>query len=191
MWRKSTALFLFLPLMSILLLPGCATLTRNKTQRIPVTSSPTGATVFVNGIEQGVAPIQVELTRKQKGQVIRIESPGYNPAEIRLQRKMSKRKLLGNVLLGLIPAQVPTFFWAQTNSEADGYWSGIVLFELLGAAAFGGLFTYIDSGGKGYDLIPEEILVTLTKADGTPRVDTVLIDAEDFRGVKWIRVRKD
>jgi len=33
--------------------------------------------------------------------------------------------------------------------------------------------------------------VTLTRADGPPRVDTMNIDADDFRNVKWIRVRRD
>jgi hypothetical protein len=61
----------------------------------------------------------------------------------------------------------------------------------LSAAAFGGVFTLIDTGGggKGYNLSPKDLTVTLTKADGTPRVDTLLVDPDELRNVKWIRVR--
>ena len=61
----------------------------------------------------------------------------------------------------------------------------------LSAVGFGGLFTFIDSGSKGYTLTPGELSVTLTKADGPPRVDSIVIDANDLRNVKWIRVRRD
>jgi hypothetical protein len=156
-----------------------------------VTSSPAGATVIVNGFEQGVTPLEVRLDRKQKGYVIRIESPGYNPVEIRLQRRISGKTILGNFLLGVIPASVPAMFWLDANAEEVAIPElGTALVWTLSAAAFGGLFTIID-GSKGYILRPRDLTVTLTKADGTPRVDTMLVDAEDFRNVKWIRVRRD
>jgi len=33
--------------------------------------------------------------------------------------------------------------------------------------------------------------VTLTKADGPPRVETILVNAEDFQNIKWIRVHRN
>jgi hypothetical protein len=183
----------FLILLSILLSPNCATLTRRRTQRIPVTSSPAGARVFVNGVEQGVTPLEIWLARKVKGQVIRIESPGYNPAEIRAQRKMSVHPIISNFFLGLIPGAGGVYFYRNVITE-DGEWgTGETLSWLLSTAVFGGLFTIIDSVGQGngYELRPTELTVTLTKADGSPQVDTILIDAEDLQNVKWIRVRRD
>ena len=60
------------------------------------------------------------------------------------------------------------------------------------AAVLGGLFALTDfGGGKGYTQTPKNLTVTLTKADGPPRVDTMLVDADDLKNVKWIRVRKD
>jgi endo-1,4-beta-mannosidase len=60
------------------------------------------------------------------------------------------------------------------------------------AAVLGGLFALTDfGGGKEYTLTPKNLTVTLTKADGVPRVDTMLIDADDLRNIKWIRVRRD
>lgn len=186
MWRKNAAPLLLLTITSVLLSPGCATLTRKSTQRIPVTSAPVGATVIVNGVEKGVTPLTITLARKLKGQVIRIESPGYDPVEIRPQRKLSGIPVLGNFLLGVYPG-----FLAALLVGLDDNTMGPLVWG-LSAAAFGAGFTAIDiSDGRGYGLRPTDLTVTLTKANGTPRVDTMLIDAEDFRNVKWIRVRRD
>jgi hypothetical protein len=182
-------------LLSVFFASNCATITRRTTQRIPVTSAPKGATVSVNGSEKGVTPLEVKLVRKKKDQVIRIESPGYNPVEIRLQSKMSGGVYIGNFLLGLIPATAVTLAIAEGQMEAAddeldhvtgiyGIWGGCIL-------AFTGLFTLMDSAGDGYELTPKQLIVNLQKAEGPPRVDTILIDAEDFRNVTWIRVRRD
>ena len=190
MWKKNTARLLILTLTSLLLSPGCATLTRKKTQRVPVTSAPVGATVIVNGIEQGVTPLELRLGRKTKGQVIRIESPGYAPLEIRPIGKMSGGPILRNFLLALIPGAVPAFWWGYTQEDEEITGTGWLIWG-LSTAAIGGIFTAIDSGGAGYELEPKELTVTLTKADGTPRVDTIVIEAEDFENIKWIRVHRD
>jgi len=186
--------FLLLTLTSALLAPNCATLTRRSAQRIPVTSSPIGAAVIVNGVEQGVTPIEIKLARKQKGQVIRIESPGYNPFEIRPQRKLSGETILGSILLGLVPGMVPALVWlGSSHTKTDPAEENTILsIYFKSAAVLGGLFALTDfGGGKGYTQTPKNLTVTLTKADGPPRVDTMLLDAEDFRNIKWIRVRKD
>lgn len=184
-------------LLSVLCASNCATITRKRTQRIPVTSSPVGATVSVNGSVKGVTPLEVGLARNKKGQVIRIESPGYNPVEIRPQRRLSGGTIVGNFLLGLIPAYVPAKVWNDSYVEHASIGPGwefsaqLVAVWGLSAAAFAGLFTLIDSTGDGYTLTPKELTVNLQKADGPPRVDSILIDAEDFRNVTWIRVRRD
>ncbi len=187
MWRKNAALLLLLILMSMLLSPGCATVTRSGKQRIPVTSAPKGATVFVNAKRQGVTPLSLWLVRKEKNQVIRIECPGYKPIEIRPKRRPSGAFFFSNLLLGLIPAIVPAGLYSLAHDGEGG-----TLIWTLSAAALGALFTAVDSGsGAINDFEPKEISVTLKKADGTPQVDTVLLDAEDFRNIKWIRVRRD
>ena len=189
MWKRNTALFLFMTLTSVAFTPNCATLTRGRTQRIPVTSSLAGATVSVNGQQQGVTPLEIRLSRKQKCQVIRIESPGYNPVEVQLKRKRSVGPLIGNFLLGVITGAQLAFFYASARDINDEYIETYLAW-LLGTAVCGGLFTLID-GSKGYALTPKELIVTLTKAGGTPRVDTILLDAEDFQSIRWIRVRRD
>jgi len=194
-WRRNAARFLILALTSVLLSPGCATLTRKSTQRIPVTSSPVGAAVIINGIEKGVTPLIIELDRTLKGPVIRIESPGYIPVEIRVRRKMSGETILGSFLLGFMPGIWPALSLlgsSHTKTDPSNETRAILSIYFKSAAVLGVLFASIDlGGGKGYTLTPKDLTVALTKAGGSPRVDTMNIDANDFRNVMWIRVIRD
>jgi len=184
MWRKNTALLLILPLASVLLSPGCATLMWKRTQRIPVTSSPVGATVSVNGIQEGTTPLEIRLVRREKGQVICIEAPGYNPFEIRTQRNISFKTIYGNIVL--------VAGMAAFESGIDmgfGEKKRVSILDIAGTAA---LFIFIDAiSKKGHEFEPTALTVTLTKADGPPRIETRYVDADDFPNIKWIRVRRD
>lgn len=180
--KEASALVL---LLNILLAPNCATAFRGQEQYVPVTSCPAGAAVIVNGVERGVTPMNICLHRNKKGQVIRIEAAGYNPVEIRPKRRLSAVPILTSVLAGAIGcACYAIYYWS--NDETFGL--GLPASIGLGAAI--GIVVGIN-GSSGYTLHPTNLEVTLTKADGRPRVDTVLLDTEDFRNVKWIRVRKD
>jgi len=196
MWRKNASLFLFVTLASVLFAPNCATLMEKRTQRIPVTSSPVGATISVNGQQQGVTPLEIRLARKEKDQVIRIESAGYHPFEIRVKRGISAGKLIMDVVLGaasgfaaaLLYAGITDEPWAST--DPDAFDSEKVLAFAIPAGIIG--FPLLDlASGKIYTLKPAELTVTLTKADGMLRVDTKIVDAEDLQNIKWIRVHRD
>jgi hypothetical protein len=187
MWRKRTSLFLILTIAGILSAPGCASITRRSTQRIPVTSSPPGASVAVNGIQKGQTPLVIRLPRRQERQIIRIESLGYNPVEIRMKRRGSGQYFFYNAFFYLVPGALPLIFDIHTEAKDFLPWSLIG----LGTGLF--LTTLFDFGITGaiHEFRPEEISVTLTKADGSPRVDTIVLDADDFRNIKWIRVHRD
>ena len=188
MWKKNTARLLILTLTSLLLSPGCATLTRKKTQRVPVTSAPVGATVIVNGIEQGVTPLEVSLTRKQKGQVIRIESPGYNPYEIQLKRRPSYITDLADIALGGTLGIVIINAYIAGDPETKDF----VIVGPLVILAVGLLPIIVDRiSKKSFEFRPKNLTVMMRKAGGTPRVDTIVIEAEDFKNIKWIRVHRD
>jgi hypothetical protein len=187
MWRTRTGWALLAALSSILLASSCATMTRGSRQWIPVTSSPPRATVSINGVLKGATPLGIGLARNKKSQVIRIESPGYNPFEIRVERDISILHEFGNVLtaslIGGTAAWIAFMYDDTANSDAIsriGIPAGILGFCLIDFV----------SGGV-YSLDPTEITVTLTKADGTPRIDTLLIDADVLPDIKWIRVRRD
>lgn len=65
-------LFLFLGL----ILTDCATLLNGTSQTLGLTSDPVGATVYVDGLEEGVTPMFVKLDRKNT-HIIKFELLGY------------------------------------------------------------------------------------------------------------------
>jgi hypothetical protein len=142
---RANRFFLFLTLTSVLLAPNCATLKeqRKRTQRIPVTSSPVGATVSVNGQQQGVTPLEIRLARKEKDQVIRIESAGYNPYEIRVKRGISPWVVLMDVWLGAVSGFGAALLYAGITNEPgvstdpDAFDSEKVLVLAIPAAIIG------------------------------------------------------
>jgi hypothetical protein len=62
----------------------------------------------------------------------------------------------------------------------------------LRTAGFAGLFEVLDLGSKnGYEFQPTELFVTLKRTEGLPRINAILLDADEFKNIKWIRVRRD
>jgi hypothetical protein len=139
-----------------------------------------------------VTPLEIKLAREEKGQVIRIESPGFNPVEIRPKRKMSELPVIGNVLIGAVCGVTTAIVWSHAHDE--DIWGGFKAMAIGFSATCGftGFFTLLDFGfTKGYEFRPRDLTVTLTKAEGPPRVDTMFVDAGDFRNINWIRVHRD
>ena len=79
---------------------GCATMANGTTQRIPVTSEPAGAQVFVDGRPAGSTPVQVTVSRRG-GHEIRVKKAGYGPIVHRLQRRENLTEVLWDVALGI------------------------------------------------------------------------------------------
>lgn len=186
--RARSGLVLAAAFAGAVLTAGCGMITKGEsTQRIPVTSVPMGARVIVNGVGYGETPLVLELSKRAKGRVIRIESSGYVPVEIRLTKKASRATFFPNLAFGLLPGVVPASVYSLAH---DG--RGFIAVWILSAAAFGAIFTAVDNAsGAVSEFAPKEITVTLKKAAGPPRVETMSIDAADFRKVRWIRVLKD
>ena len=180
--------FLALVLGGALLATNCAMMSLKPEQRIPVTSSPAGATVFVNGNHRGETPMEIRLTRINKDEVIRIEAAGYDPIEIRMKRSLSTKVVFGNIFLGAAGGALNGAFYGYIAGAPD---------NLLGWTAAAGAVVGIliaqvfDTARSGYTLRPTELEVKLKKAAGAPRVDTIFLSADDVRNVKWIRVRRD
>jgi len=184
MKKASAPISFFLILFSVLLTPSCATLARGSKQRIPITSAPPGAMVIVNGVQQGMTPVEIGLTRKVKNQVIRIEFPGYSPLEIRPKRSLFKPDAIMNGFMGgMLGVGIATVLKYRNDHR-----NGTSLLMIWIPAVIGTFFAVDMISGDGSVFSPAELTVTLTKADGPPRVDTMLVDADDLRNVKWIRV---
>ena len=104
---------------------------------------------------------------------------------------MSGGPIAGNFLVGVIPGLVPAVAYHLKHDDDANDDTRSMLIWALAAAACGAVLTAIDSGGRGYEFIPRDLTVTLSKADGTLRVDTMVLDPDEFRNVKWIRVHRD
>jgi PEGA domain len=72
------------PVTLILLLAfsGCATIMAGGPDRIPVSTNPPGATVFVDNIPAGQTPLMITLDRQHSSGVIRIELAGFAPVTL-------------------------------------------------------------------------------------------------------------
>lgn len=116
--RRNNILMILTLFFVFIVLTGCATVISGRTQEIGVSSSPSGAKVFVNGQEKGITPIALKLSRKDK-HVIKIQLEGYKPYEVVLVRKINGW-VLGNILIGgLIGLAVDAITGAIYKLEPD------------------------------------------------------------------------
>lgn len=183
-------------------LHSCATVVRGTSQKIPVTSTPVGARVLVDGKDAGTTPLILKLKRK-KPAVIRIEHEGYDPQEIRIERKKPSAwdpyGTLGNALLA-----TPGALWLGskfadkfTKKDADDVgevlanaWWGTLAGVGLASLIFITPLVLTDTiSGASYSLSPRSLEIEMTPADGVPRVRTTKIDAAALKDVMWLRVR--
>jgi len=152
-----------------------------------VTSFPAPSTVSVNDKARGLTPIEIKLGRRRSGQIIRIESLGYFPFEIQVGHDATVPNLFMSAIAGAVVGGLVAL--AEKTWEPHSHLpTELAIDAPVGAA----IFVLIDLiPGEGKILRSKELLVTLTKAEGTPRVDRISINADDFRKIKWIRVHRD
>ena len=81
-----------------LFLTGCCSIIHGTSQKIPVNSVPSGATVFHNGIPAGTTPAILELKRSEN-HTIRVEKEGFVSYEESLVRSTSGW-VWGNIFFG-------------------------------------------------------------------------------------------
>ena len=188
--QRKTQIILALIVSSVFFFQSCATIIRGTSQEIPVTSNPQGAKIIVDGEEIGYAPLILKLKRKKKSQVIRTEKPGYNPLEIRITRKTSVGPNIGNFLLGGSMA----FFNVLLFGGIGSYGGISETLAFVGAIGGGILlltapFIVDNISGADHVLSPTELNVTLEKIEGKPQPNFILIDAEQLKNIKWIRIK--
>lgn len=64
------------------ILGGCATIMAGGPDRIPISTNPPGATVFVDNVPVGTTPTVVTLNRETSSGMIRIEMAGFAPITV-------------------------------------------------------------------------------------------------------------
>jgi uncharacterized protein YceK len=82
-------------------LSGCATIMHGSNQPVGISSTPTGAQVFVDNQPMGITPVTATLSRKDH-HTVRVEMAGYAPYEMKLTRGVSGW-VWGNLVFGGIP----------------------------------------------------------------------------------------
>lgn len=85
-------------LIAVLGLSGCATIIHGSSQAVPVSSSPLGATVIVDGQSQYTTPCEIELERKRDHLLLFTKS-GYHDTTFQIKHVMSGA-VAGNILAG-------------------------------------------------------------------------------------------
>ncbi len=174
---------------SVFLFQGCATVSSSWGEKIPVTSSPMGAKIFVDGKEKGETPLELTLKRKQD-HLIRIELDGYDPYEISIGRKKSPWKsIVGNLIVGGLPfGMAAERIWGEVASvdkpiTGEYFWYGF----LAGFVAF----MAVDLATGSMDtLTPKKVVVDLTrKGRGEPRTRAMFIDSDELENITWISIR--
>ncbi len=95
-------------------LAGCASIVKGTTQAIPVTTSPTGATVKLDGNVIGQTPTNVEAKRKGD-HLLTFEKEGYQPESVAITRNIGGA-VFGNIIAGgLVGWGVDAISGAQYN----------------------------------------------------------------------------
>lgn len=82
----------------VVLMTGCASIMHGTTQKIGISSSPTGAAVSVDNVALGNTPLFADLKRG-KEHIISIEMPGYEKTQLTVTKKVSGW-VWGNILFG-------------------------------------------------------------------------------------------
>lgn len=87
-------------------LSGCATLVNGQFQEVKLVSSPSGATVWIDGYNRGIAPTAVLLSR-DSDHVVTYRLDGHDIEQVKLERSFDfAPTILGNLItldpLGII-----------------------------------------------------------------------------------------
>ncbi len=88
-------MLLFFTLFSVV---SCATVTQGPKQNVGVSSSPTGADVYIDGRYVGKTPLRISLSRSSP-HAVRIVLDGYEPYVAEFSRK-GNVMTAGNILVG-------------------------------------------------------------------------------------------
>ncbi len=170
---------------------GCAIIISKPWQQVPVTSQPQRALIIVDGKEMGYTPLNLRL-KKKGAHLIRIQAEGYNPVEIKIERKKSTNRAMtiaGNLLLGIASGLAVHYVVWQASGRPDeemvlpaDFWvgciSGWILFPILDS-----------SSGANHRLSPKELDVALTKTGRNAHAEIVLLNSGQLENIKVIRVR--
>lgn len=88
-------------------LSGCATVLSGTEQKVAVTTTPSGATVEVDGGARQITPVDLKLARRDDHTLL-ISMPGYHSERVSIKKEFNP-VFLGNILLGGIVGGVADY----------------------------------------------------------------------------------
>lgn len=91
---------------------GCATIITGTSQKVPVSSDPSGATVMVDGKKSYTTPTRIKLERK-KDHLLQFTKEGYDKEEVKLVHTISGAIAGNAVLFGIAGLLVDNYTGAQ------------------------------------------------------------------------------
>ncbi|MEO6260736.1 MAG: hypothetical protein ABIP63_10310 [Thermoanaerobaculia bacterium] len=158
-----------LGLATLLLASRCATMVNQSTERIPVTSDPSGAVVTVNcgsaPLFGGVTPTTVTVPRAAQPCSVTVAKDGFAEQTISFQRQTSRVTAINSVpgvVAGTVLGAVATLLMWNTSDD----------FELPALAFEGGQLLGSAPGnavdrrtGAAYKQVPGNVFVRLTPLD--------------------------
>jgi hypothetical protein len=95
---------------------GCATLFKSKKSSISLSSTPSGAEVFVDGSRVGQTPVILELPNKKEHTVV-FRKDGYGETTCRIDNSVGAGWVILDVLGGLIPVIIDAATGAWYNLD--------------------------------------------------------------------------
>lgn len=111
---KKTTISLCLILILSISLNSCATLFSGSKEKIELSSEPSGAEVYLNGVKNGTTPLELVL-QKSKNYIIEFRKDGYSNRVLNLNYSLGAGWLILDILAGLIGVIV---------DAATGNWNG-------------------------------------------------------------------
>ena len=109
---RLTALLILVLLASV----GCATLFKSKKSSISMSSTPSGADVYVDGNRVGQSPVVIELPNNEE-HIITFRKEGYGETTCRIDRHVGGGWVVLDVLGGLIPVIIDAATGAWYNLD--------------------------------------------------------------------------
>lgn len=110
--------FPILLMFALLPLTGCATLIRGNTQEVSVSSQPSEAEVYVNGLARGKTPVMLRLDRDMSYHV-ELRHPDFGSSVFMVNRQLGTGWLVLDILCGLVPVVVDASSGAWYSLEPD------------------------------------------------------------------------
>ena len=130
----------------LLLTSSCATIISGTTQKVNFTSTPSAAGIFIDEVQVGITPKELELERKREYNVV-IKLDGYTPYETKLTKKFNAW-YLGNIalggIIGLVIDPITGAMYKLTPKQIDAQMSNGVVFKQKRGEAYVAVVLEVD-----------------------------------------------